>query len=77
MPTTFNTDICSLALVHYADNNHHSCRGPTFEKNVCLEVMLAKMLKALLRGFGKKVITLFEFKISENFFILWKEEIII
>lgn len=30
--TTFNIDICSLGLVHYADNSHHSCRGPTFEK---------------------------------------------
>ena len=31
-PATFNTDICSLVLVHYADNSHHSCGGPTFEK---------------------------------------------
>ena len=34
MPTTFNTDNCSLGLVHYADNSHHSCRGHTFEKNL-------------------------------------------
>jgi len=46
VPTTFITDICSLALAHYADNSHHSCRGPTFEKkSVCLKAMLAKMLK--------------------------------
>ena len=32
--TTFNTDNCSLGLPHYADNSHHSCRGPTFEKNL-------------------------------------------
>ena len=30
--TTFNTDNCGLGLVHYADNSHHSFRGPTFEK---------------------------------------------
>ena len=33
VPTTFNTDNCTLGLVHYADNSHHSCGGPTFEKN--------------------------------------------
>ena len=55
VPTTFNTDICSLALVHYADNSNHSCGGPTFEINyVCLEAMLAKMLNTFLRGFGEK-----------------------
>ena len=54
VPTTFNADICSLALVHYADNSHHSCSGPTF---VCLEAMLAKMLKTFLGGLGKKIIT--------------------
>ena len=44
--TTFNTDISSLDLTHYADKSHRSCRGPTFEKkSVCLEAMLAKMLK--------------------------------
>jgi len=55
VPTTFNADICSLALVHYTDNSRHSCKGPTFEnKSVCLEAMLAKMPKTFLRGFGKK-----------------------
>ena len=34
VPTTFNADICSLDLAHYADNSHHSGRGPTFEKNL-------------------------------------------
>ena len=30
-------EICSLGLVHYADNSHHSCRGPTFEKNLFVQ----------------------------------------
>ena len=30
----FNTDNCSLGLVHDAANSHHSCRGPTFEKTL-------------------------------------------
>ena len=34
VPTTFNTDICSLDLVHYTDNSHRSCSGPTFEKHL-------------------------------------------
>ena len=68
VPKTFNADICSLDLVHYADadNSHHSCRGPTFEKkSVCLEAMLAKMQKTFLREFGKKFITLLVLHISD------------
>ena len=54
VPTTFNADICSLDLLHYADNSHRSFKGLSVEKSksVCLEDMLAKMQKTFLRGFG-------------------------
>ena len=29
VPRTFNTDVCSLDIDHYADNSHLSFRGPT------------------------------------------------
>ena len=34
VPRTFNTDVCSLDLIHYAGNSHLSCRDPTYEKNL-------------------------------------------
>jgi len=78
VPKTFNTDVCRLTLVHYTDNSHHSCRGPTFgKKSVCLEAILAKMPKTFFRRFGNKIIILLGFKINEEFFVLWKEKRII
>ena len=69
VPTPFNTDICSLDLVHYADNSHRWFGGPTCLKvwkwSVYLEAMLAKMQKTFLRGFGKKIITLLVLQISD------------
>ena len=57
MPTTFNADICSLDLVHYADNSHHSCRGPTFEKkSICLfEGYVSKNAKDVFKRVRKKI----------------------
>ena len=67
MPTTFNKDACSLALVHYADNSHHSCRGPTFEKKICLfgGYVSINAKDACKRVQEKKIITLLVFKISD------------
>ena len=51
VPTTLNTDFCSLGLVHYADNSHFFIRGATYaKKSVLLEAMSAKMAKTLLKG---------------------------
>ena len=56
VPTTFNADICSLVLVHYAANSHHLSKGPTFGKKNCLfGGYVGKNAKDILKwGLGKK-----------------------
>ena len=49
VPTIFNTDICNLDFVHYADNSHRSCRGPTFEKYL----FVSKNAKDVFKGSEK------------------------
>ena len=55
VPTPFTADICSLDLVHYADNSHRSRRGPTLNKICLFGGYVSKNAKDVFKRVQKKI----------------------